>query len=76
MAEFNVSKKDPNQADLDGRILFAYDEPQFNHDAGQIAFGPDGFLYFTLGDGGGAVPHDSETGLVEGCYARGVKLPL
>ena len=37
-------------------VLFTVDEPQFNHDAGEVAFGPDGFLYFTLGDGGGA--HD------------------
>ena len=57
LAEFGVSDDDPNIADPDSQIiLFEVDEPQFNHDAGEVAFGPDGFLYFTLGDGGGA--HD------------------
>jgi hypothetical protein len=51
-----VSVGDPNVADPSGTVLFEVDEPQFNHDAGHVAFGPDGFLYFTLGDGGGA--HD------------------
>ncbi len=57
VAEYAVSADDPNQADPDSEILlFSIDEPQFNHDSGEVAFGPDGFLYFTLGDGGGA--HD------------------
>lgn len=55
LAEFTVSS-DPNVANPDGKILFQADEPQFNHNSGHVAFGADGLLYFTLGDGGGA--HD------------------
>jgi glucose/arabinose dehydrogenase len=37
-----------------GRVLLTIDEPQFNHNAGALAFGPDGHLYIAVGDGGGA----------------------
>jgi hypothetical protein len=36
------------------REVLRIDEPQFNHDAGCLAFGPDDELYVALGDGGAA----------------------
>ena len=35
-------------------VLFTLDQPQDNHNGGDIAFGPDGMLYASFGDGGGS----------------------
>ncbi|HWM90505.1 MAG TPA: PQQ-dependent sugar dehydrogenase [Thermoanaerobaculia bacterium] len=67
ISEFLVSNN-PNRADpASERILLQVDKPQFNHNGGTIAFGPDGKLYISLGDGGGA--NDIGLGHVEDWFA-------
>ncbi len=53
ISRFSRSVSDPNLADEDSElILLTFDQPFSNHNGGDMAFGADGYLYISSGDGG------------------------
>lgn len=53
LSEFKTAGEDFSSADLASeRVILEIDHPDWNHNSGRLAFGPDGYLYWTVGDGG------------------------
>jgi glucose/arabinose dehydrogenase len=59
VAEYRVSRGNVNVADPVERVLLTVAQPFPNHNGGMLDFGPDGFLYIALGDGGGPFDPDN-----------------
>lgn len=53
LVEFQASASDPDRADPDSaRLVIEVEQPHIWHQSGSLSFGPDGYLWMSLGDGG------------------------
>ncbi|HEX5064797.1 MAG TPA: PQQ-dependent sugar dehydrogenase, partial [Myxococcota bacterium] len=60
IVRYQVSAADPDVADpASATPVLSYVQPASNHNGGWMAFGPDGYLYLSTGDGGGDDDNDA-----------------
>jgi hypothetical protein len=68
---YEVSAGDPNDADeTSGVEILTIGQPAGNHNGGDLNFGPDGFLYIGMGDGGGSSATSQDTTTLLGKMLR------
>ncbi|MHB1179489.1 MAG: PQQ-dependent sugar dehydrogenase, partial [Daejeonella sp.] len=67
LAEFKVNAKNPDKAYPEGKIILEVEQPEANHNGGNIVFDKKGYLYIGFGDGGGQ-------GDVHGAWGNGQDL--
>jgi len=73
LSRFLVSKEKPFKIDPDSeKPLMTQADPASNHNGGDVHFGPDGYLYFSCGDGGAGGDAFNNAGFINKGFHAGV----
>jgi glucose/arabinose dehydrogenase len=73
LSRFLVSKGKPFEIDADSeQPLMTQADPASNHNGGDVHFGPDGYLYFSCGDGGAGGDAFNNAGFINKGFHAGV----
>jgi glucose/arabinose dehydrogenase len=73
LSRFLVSKEKPFKIDPDSeQPLMTQADPASNHNGGDVHFGPDGYLYFSCGDGGAGGDAFNNAGFINKGFHAGV----
>ncbi len=76
VAEYHASGNDPNSADPTEDVLLTIDQPTPSHNGGMLAFGPDGYLYISVGDGGGANDPDNRAQNMQDLHGKVLRIDV
>ena len=73
LSRFQISAGNTNQGDATSEVrLIGQLDDQLNHNAGDIHFGPDGYLYVPLGDEGGGNDNQNNSQLITNDFFSGI----
>ena len=76
ISRFSVSGADPDVADPFSELNLVFmDQPAANHNGGDLNFGPDGYLYIFMGDGGGA-GHNRSQQIIDNKFGKILRLDV
>jgi hypothetical protein len=75
IAMYHVSN-DPNVASPAETVLLVIGQPFANHNGGMLAFGPDGYLYIGMGDGGSAFDPDNRAQNIDGLLGKILRIDV
>jgi glucose/arabinose dehydrogenase len=77
LARFRVSRRHPDRADpASEKVLLSIPKVHWNHNGATLLFGPDGDLYFGLGDGGGAGDPDNHAQNLDSLWGKILRIDV